>query len=169
MKDGMPDESADRPSGAGFGWIQVAAVIVIVVVFGFVVVRFVKKDVVSHWEVLATCTAPRDAELSRVSATLDTSACSIAPVDVGLPRGWPIVTFALESGGNGEPHIKGLTSDQEGRIVEISYDAPLQLPRATSKERVLAFVEVPPDSLPETPFVVRDASGSTTITSLSAD
>jgi hypothetical protein len=165
----MSDESADRPPGEGFGWIQVVAVIVIVAVFGFVVVRFVKKDVVSHWEVLATCVAPRDADLTRVSTTLDTSACSIAPVDVGLPRGWPIVTFALEPGGNGEPRIKGITSDQEGRSVEISYDAPLQLPRATSKERVLAFVEVPLDSLPATPFVLLDAAGATTFTSLSSD
>mgnify|MGYP003609407727 CR=1 FL=1 len=164
----MSVQDADGPSRGGFGWIQLVAVIAIVAVFGVMVVRFAKKDVVTHWEVLATCTAPRDAGLTRVSATLDTSACSSTPTDVGLPRGWPIVTFALEPGGNGEPRITGITSDQAARFVEIHYDAPSQLPRATSKERFLAFVEVPPDSLPATPFVVRDASGATTVRSVPA-
>jgi hypothetical protein len=162
----MSDEVHVQRAGGGFSWIQVVAVVAVVVVFGFVVVRFVKKDAVSHWEVVAACATSTAVPAARVSTSVDTSICTGPPPEVGQLRGWPIVTFVLPVGAGLDPRITRVTADDKSRTVTIGYDTASTSADVSPGERVLVFIEVPPDSLPATPFDLTDAAGTTTVESV---
>ena len=76
-------------------WFRIAIVVAVVILGAVVVTRFLKHDVVSSWKLLATCPAASDSAAVPVSTTLDTRACSSAPIDPHDGRGWPIVAFVL--------------------------------------------------------------------------
>ena len=156
-----PSPSASQP-----GWIRIAVVVALVVALVVVIARYVKKDVVTHWKVLASCATAADVGANRVSTTLDTSACSRQTVEPAAARGWPIVTFVLPAQAGIDPTITGVRSDDKTRAVTILYNGSSESADTGAAGQVLVFVEVPPDSLPRIPFVIIDGAGTTTVTQL---
>ncbi len=148
-------------------WVQATVVAVILAAFTVVFVVVSKREVVSHWELLATCAAPGNAVIERSTPTVDTSPCSTNDVEVLPGRGWPILTFALPSSAGLSPKLTGLTSNKETRAVELHFESG-DSTGASDGGYILAFVEVPPGSLPPTPFTVRDEAGSTTVNTVRA-
>ena len=119
---GQDHEATPAPGDAQPGRIRILLLVIVIVAVGFVVVRFVKKDVVTQWEVLASCSSATDIGPARVSSTLDTSACLAQPDDPGHTRGWPIVTFVLPPEVGPDPDISGITSDGTTRTMSITYE-----------------------------------------------
>lgn len=132
------------------GWFPVVAVLGIVVVLGLVVARVVRHDVVTGWQVLATCAAPAGAVVPSVSASLDTSACTTAPDDPDAGRGWPVVAAVLPASAGEQPDITRVRADKSAHTVVLDYRPS----GATSSTARIVFVEVPPGSLPDTPVTV---------------
>ena len=163
---GVDPIAVPSPGDAQPGWIRIVVVVAVVVALVLVVARFVKKDVVTNWEVLASCSIVTDVGLVRVSATLDMSACLTEPIDPGIPRDWPIVTFVLPPEVGADPTITGITSDDTKRTMSIAYDGAPRSEGTQTGGHVLVFVEVPPGEVPPAPFTVLDAAGSTTVTAV---
>lgn len=148
-------------------WAQVVVVVTLVVAFALVVVWAAKRDVVANWKVLATCAAPAGTAIERSTPLVDVTPCSRDQVDVLGGRGWPILTFVLPATAGVAPQLTGLTSNKETRTVELHFDSSAAN-EPMDDDHILVFVEVPPDSLPQPPFSIRDAEGSTTVTALHA-
>ena len=103
----------DRPRDfRDSAWFRIAIVVAVVILGAVVVTRFLKHDVVSNWKLLATCPAASDAAAVPVSTTLDTQACSSAPIDPHDGRGWPIVAFVLPADVGLDPSITTVHSDK---------------------------------------------------------
>ena len=169
----MPDEPAGvdpvavpSPGDAQPGWIRVVLIVAVVVAFVLVVARFVKKDVVNDWKVLASCSTVTDVGADRLSLTLDMSACLTEPTDPGVPRGWPIVTFVLPPEVGPDPTITGVRSDDSQRTMSIAYEGAARPEGTQTGGHVLVFVEVPPGEVPTVPFTVIDTAGSTSVTAV---
>jgi hypothetical protein len=164
-----PAAPADRPRGfRDSAWFRIAIVVTVVILGGVVVTRFLKHDVVSNWKLLATCPAASDAAAVPVSTTLDTQSCSSAPLDPHEGRGWPIVAFVLPADVGLDPSITAVHSDKADRRMWLDYVAPAPGDGRNSGRTVLAFVEVPSNSLPDVPFTVDGASGPVTVSAVPA-
>ena len=163
---GVDSVAVPPPGDAQPGWIRIVLIVAVVVALVLVVARFAKKDVVTNWEVLASCSTVTDVGADRVSLTLDMSACLTEPTDPGIPRGWPIVTFVLPPELGPEPTITGIRSDGTQRTMSIAYDGAPRSEGTQTGGHVLVFVEVPPGEVPPAPFTVLDAAGSTTVTAV---
>lgn len=163
---GHDHEATTTPSDASPGRIRILLLVIVIVALGLVVVRFVKKDVVSQWDVLASCSSATGIGPGRVSSALDTSACLIQPADPGHTRGWPIVTFVLPPEVGPDPRITGITSDGTTRTMSITYVGAPRSEGTQTGGPVLVFVEIPPGDVPPVPFTIKDAAGSTTVTSV---
>jgi hypothetical protein len=135
-------------------WFPLVAALGIVVVLCLVVTRVVRHDVVTGWQVLATCAAPADAVVPSVSASLDTSECSAAPADADQGRGWPVVAALLPASAGEQPDITRVRADKTAHTVVLDYRPS----GATSSTARIVFVEVPPGSLPDTPVTVTSSS-----------
>jgi len=161
---------AERPHDfRDSSWFRIAVVAAVMVLGAVVVTRFLKHDVVTNWKLLATCPAAAEATAVPVSTTLDTQACSSAPVDPHDGRGWPIVAFVLPADVGLSPSITTVHSDKSSRRMWLDYVAPAPGDgRGGGKTVVLAFIEVPSDTLPETPFTVDGATGPVTVTTVPA-
>jgi hypothetical protein len=144
-------------------WFQLGIAVVVVLLVVLVVTRFLKHDVVTSWKLLATCAAASDSAVVPVSVTLDTQACSSAPLDPQDGRGWPIVAFVLPADVGLSPSITAVHSDRAGHRMWLDYVAPAPGDGRNSGETVLAFVEIPGSSLPDVPFTVDGAAGSITV------
>ncbi len=154
-----------REDGAGqAGWIRIAVLTLLVVVFGVVVVRFLRHDVVSNWQLLAICPSTVDAAPTPVATTVVTDSCTAVVAEPHAGRGWPVVTFVLPVGATG---ISSVHADSAAHEMWVEYDLPDGAGRATDQV-VLAFVEVPAAALPPVPFAVRGATGLVDVDSVPA-
>ena len=159
-----PVDPASSPVRERF-WFQGVVVVVALAAFALLATRFVHRDVVSGWQVVATCPAGPAATSGVVRTTLDTSACATPPTDPGTGRGWPIVPVVLPAAAGLDPAITTVSSDTRTRTFRVDYAAPsASVPNAGGT--VIVFVEVPPAALPATPFTVQGASGPVTVTSV---
>lgn len=158
-------ESAASPPSASapLGWIRIVALIALIAAFGFIVVRFVKKDVVTNWTRLASCQTVTDIGANRVSATLDTTSCLVPPSSQDTNTGWQVVTFVLPAEVGSEPRITKITSNQATGDMAIEYDSPPRSKGGDTGGNTLVFVELPPGEIPPTPFTIHDADGVTTV------
>ena len=165
--DGEPTatEPAVTPAAASVqpGWIRIVALIALIAAFGFIVVRFVKKDVVTIWTRLASCQTVTDIGANRVSATLDTTSCLVPPSSQDTNTGWQVVTFVLPAEVGSDPRITKITSNQATRDMAIEYDSPPRSKGGDTGGNTLVFVELPPGEVPPTPFTIHDADGVTTV------
>jgi hypothetical protein len=145
-------------------WFQVLAVLALALVIGLVIAWRGHHDVVADWRVLGTCTAAPGTAPDTVSTTLDMSACA-APGRSLSSRGWPIVAFVLDGSAGLDPRITAVLSDPAARTMRVEYDAATSATGAGG-DVVLAYIEVPPESLPSTPFTIEGASGPVTVHSV---
>ena len=163
---GQDHDATPAPEDVQPGRIRILLLVIVIVVLGLVVVGFVKRDVVTQWEVLASCTSATDIGPVRVSSTLDTSACLAQPDDPGHTRGWPIVTFVLPPEVGPDPDVSGITSDGATGTMSIAYEGAPRSEGTQTGGHVLVFVEIPPGELPPVPFTINDGVGSTTVTAV---
>lgn len=136
-------------------WVRGLIGLVLLVLFVAALARFMRQDVVSSWSVLATCPSTTSAEPTPVSTRVVADSCAIAPIDPATGRGWPVVAFVLPVGAG---EITSVHADADARTMWVDYQLPAEAARATDQV-VIAFVEVPPGSLPPVPFAVRGATG----------
>lgn len=162
--DDSPDAPRDDGTGQA-GWIRIAVAALLVVVFGVVVVRFLSHDVVSNWQLLATCPSTVQAAPPPVATTVITDSCSAVPTEPIEGRGWPVVAFVLPVG---TTDINSVHADPTAREMWVEYDLPEGAGRATDQV-VIAFVEVPTAALPPVPFDVRGATGLVEVDAVPAD
>ena len=167
----MSDEASSTAPGPGVrrpGRFRVALALLLVLLLGLVVVRFLRHDVVTSWKLLATCPSTADALRDAGVEHADTVACTTPPTGSLPGRGWPIVAFALPADVGLDPSINAVHSDRPGGVMWVDYDAA---PPGDGKGRgdtVLAFIEVPPAALPDVPFTVRGAAGPVTVSTVPA-
>lgn len=146
-------------------WFQALAVVVIVGGIVALVSRVGHRDVVQNWELLATCPAEAGTAPSTVSTRLDTSDCATTPSRSVSGRGWPIVPFVLPANAGLDPTITSVHSDDRNRTLRVEYRNEVTTAPTTADGVVLAFVEVPPDDIPQAPYTIQGASGPVTVTS----
>ena len=165
----MSDESSASGEPARVhlnpGWLRLVLIGVLVVVFVLAVARYVKNDIASGWEVVATCRAA-DPPTTRVAFEVDTDACEQHPDDIDDLRGWPIVTFALPAEAGREPEVTAVHVDRKSRALSLDYDAPSGAGTPSVMGYTLVFVELSPDDIPTGPFTIVDAEGPTVVSSL---
>lgn len=148
-------------------WFQAVVVVLALAAFAVVATRLVHRDVVSGWNVLATCPAAAQASstLITVSTAPDTSQCAVPPTSTAHGRGWPVVPVVLPAAAGLDPSITKVSSDTRTRTVHVEYAVPSTAAGSTGGT-VVAFVEVPPTALPDVPFTVEGANGPVTVSSV---
>lgn len=166
----LTDPQGSARTGATVGvrdrfWFQALAVLVVVAAVGVLVVRFGHRDVVQHWQLIATCPADAGTAPNTVSTTLDTSDCATTPSHSVSGRGWPIVPFVLPATAGLDPAITAVHSDDKSRTLWVEYKDEGVASTTTAAGVVLAFVEVPPGDIPPAPYVIEGAAGPVTVTS----
>lgn len=146
-------------------WFQAVVVVVALAAFALIASKLVHRDVVTGWQVVATCSAGTVPSAVTVTTGLDPSSCA-APATARAPlRGWPVVPVVLPASAGLDPDITAVSSDTRARTFHIDY-AAAPFTSTTAGGAVIVFVEVPPTSLPAAPFTVAGAGGPVTVTSV---
>jgi len=161
------DSAGEAPVTVGHlvwpGWIRLLIMVLLGVAFVAVLVHFVKRDVVTNWTVLGSCVAESTANVTRVSPVLDASTCDTPLVDEVAANRWPVITFVAPASDGASPQVIGIKSNLDTRVMSVKFADETSASKDASAGPVLVFVAIPPDSIPSTPFTIRDAEGSTLV------